>query len=268
MDLRRLGERLKLDMPPRRRKSTEESIEKLRQSKDDALKAETELHSRYSSLRDKAVTRFTPLLLQTVNKYSAAFEGIMDAAGEVALERIEQMCTGVAAKGRALRQPLVSAHPKESLDTLMLLLDLAIQAVPKVSALAHDAISGLEGCEVVGAPKPTKGLARALQKAQEEYESDYTRILDLARISIVATTLQALEAVLSWLLANARSPRFRAARVKDRLSRQWDAEMSGGNRDLMVNGWLDVGGGRVLIVEVQLHLRCFCLLYTSPSPRD
>ena len=31
--------------------------------------------------------------------------------------------------------------------------------------------------------------------------------------------------------------------------------MSGGNRDVMLNGWLALGGGRRFIVEVQLHLR-------------
>ena len=59
------------------------------------------------------------------------------------------------------------------------------------------------------------------QRWQEEYQSDYTRILDLARISIVADNLHSLEATLGWLLAPERSPRFRVARVKDRLSRQW-----------------------------------------------
>ena len=44
-------------------------------------------------------------------------------------------------------------------------------------------------------------------------------------------------------------------RTKDRLSRSWDAELSGGNRDVMVNGWLSIGGHRRLIVEVQLHVR-------------
>ena len=30
--------------------------------------------------------------------------------------------------------------------------------------------------------------------------------------------------------------------------------MSGGNRDVMLNGWLELPGGAALIVEVQLHL--------------
>jgi hypothetical protein len=103
---------------------------------------------------------------------------------------------------------------------------------------------------------------RILQKVQEEYEGDYTRIVDLARITIVTESLATLLSVLEWLLAAERSPRFVALRTKDRLSREWDAEMSGGNRDVMVNGWLDLGGGRKLIVEIQLHLH---VLYNLKS---
>ena len=39
-------------------------------------------------LRDAGVERFTPLLLQTVSKYDAAFEGQMNQAGEGSLERM------------------------------------------------------------------------------------------------------------------------------------------------------------------------------------
>ena len=59
-----------------------------------------------------------------------------------------------------------------------------------------------------------------------------------------------LKECLQWLLAKERSPRFRPVRTKDRLSRGWDAEMSGGNRDVMINGWLELGGVRSMIVEV------------------
>eukprot|EP00966_Prymnesium_polylepis_P247779 5729505-Prymnesium_polylepis.1 len=127
------------------------------------------------------------------------------------------MCEPVSAKGRTLRQPLPSATPKEDLATLMQLMGLAIQAGPKLKQLARDAVAGREGCEVVVAPKPTKGLARALQKCQEEYEGDYTRILDYARITIVCDNLPVLAAILEWLLAQSRAPRFAGIRTKDRL---------------------------------------------------
>ena len=78
-----------------------------------------------------------------------------------------------------------------------------------------------EGCEVVTPPKPVKGLIRLLQKAQEEYEGDYTRILDYARISLVFDRLPGLVDVLGRLLAKEREPHFVALRTKDRLSREW-----------------------------------------------
>ena len=94
-----------------------------------------------------------------------------------------------------------------------------------------------------------------MQKVQEEYEGDYTRLLDLARVTIICDTILELLKVLEWLICGDRAPRFEVCRTKDRLSRSWDAELSGGNRDVMVNGWLSIGGHRRLIVEVQLHVR-------------
>ena len=94
-----------------------------------------------------------------------------------------------------------------------------------------------------------------MQKVQEEYEGDYTRLLDLARVTIICDTILELLKVLEWLICGDRAPRFAVCRTKDRLSRSWDAELSGGNRDVMVNGWLSIGGHRRLIVEVQLHVR-------------
>ena len=59
--------------------------------------------------------RFTPLLLQTVGKYDAAFEGKLDGAGEAALERVAELCADTSAtKGRTLRQLQPSAKPNNS----------------------------------------------------------------------------------------------------------------------------------------------------------
>ena len=48
--------------------------------------------------------------------------------------------------------------------------------------------------------KPTKGLQRAVQKVQEEYDGDYTRILDYVRISILCETVSDLAQMLQWFL--------------------------------------------------------------------
>ena len=262
VQLQQLMERKQLDLTEGRRRWLEKILEKLQADKLATEVAETDLIERYSGLRDAGVERFTPLLLQTVSKYDAAFEGQMNQAGEGSLERIGALCEAVSAKGRTLRQRLPSALPCTSLATLMLMLDLAIQAGPNLLGLAQEtaAAVGNEGVEVMMPPKPTKGLPRALQKTLEEYEGDYTRLVDYARITLVFEELSKLEGALAWLLATERAPRFVAVRTKDRLSRSWNAEMSGGNRDVMLNGWLDLGGGRRFIVEVQLHLRCLYAL--------
>lgn len=49
--------------------------------------------------------------------------------------------------------------------------------------------------------------------------------------------------------------RWEVCRIKDRLGRTWDAEQSGGNRDILINGWLTLGATSKFIVEIQLHLR-------------
>ena len=70
------------------------------------------------------------------------------------------------AKGRELRQQLPSAHSRKSLHTLMLLLELAIRANPRLERLAQDACRGRHGCVVLPPPVSTKSIPRALEKAR------------------------------------------------------------------------------------------------------
>jgi len=254
--LQQLDGALKLDLTKHRREWIEQSHARLQEDKGRYTQTALELLTRVGGLRDAGVERYIPLLMQNVDKYDAAFEAMLDPDDEVLLERVCALCAPFEAKGRTLRQALPSALPPESLATLILLLDLAIQAGPRLLQLAKDAVAHQDGCEVVAPPRPTKGIARALQKTLEEYGGDYTRLLDYARITIVFDSVASLVSALAWLVAPEREPRFRPVRIKDRLSRAWDAVMSGGNRDVMVNGLLELGGGRHLIVEVQLHIRC------------
>ena len=69
-------------------------------------------------------------------------------------------------------------------------------------------------------------------------------IVDMA-ITNAAADLRVMAIVpQAWLLSKARLPGFSVCRIKDRLSRDFDAEMSGGNRDLMLNGYLSLGAGQ------------------------
>lgn len=91
-------------------------------------------------------------------------------------------------------------------------------------------------------------------------DGDYTRLLDFARLSIVCDTFVQLKQLLSFFLTSGCGGRFSACRLKDRFTRGWDPEQSGGNRDLLINGWLKLGGGRSFIVEIQLHVRSLFIL--------
>ena len=164
-------------------------------------------------------------------------------------------------KGHTLRQPLPSAHPPRDLHTLMRLMTIAIEAGPELKRFAHEATDGIEGCVVMIPTKPTKGIKRTMQKVQEEYGGDYTRLLDYCRLTILCESLESLEKVratrgpcptcqqsprvishpstwqvLAYIISEERAPRFVTKRTKDRISRAWDAELSGGNRDVLLNG--------------------------------
>ena len=242
-----------------RMRALDAKLETLRAERDRCQQAHEKLVQQFIIMRDAGINRFMPLLLSTVEKYDATFErSAMVPGGEEALRRIGELCASVTTKGRDLRQPLPSALPCTEQATLMMLLNLAIHASTELNQLADEAILGADcaaGCEVLRSPKPVKGVLRCMQKVQEEYEGDYTRLLDLARVTIICDTILELLKVLEWLIRGDRAPRFEVCRTKDRLSRSWDAELSGGNRDVMVNGWLSIGGHRRLIVEVQLHVR-------------
>ena len=154
--------RLKVDLPSWMVEDTQQHIKALDAQKEESTHAGGVLTTKLQSLKDHGIERFTPLLLQAVSKYDANFELALGLDGEACLERIAVLCkpfTGV--KGRTLHQHLPSAKPKESLETLLLLLDQAIQANEKLKQLALAAVSALgDGgsalAEVIFAPKPTR----------------------------------------------------------------------------------------------------------------
>merc|ERR1719198_1571509 len=84
---------------------------------------------------------------------------------------------------------------------------------------------------------------------------DYSRLLDYVRSTMVCADFCTFAEVLTWLCTDA-APIFKVCRIKDRISREgnYDPDTSGGNRDVLLNGWLDLGPGRKLIVEIQIHL--------------
>ena len=96
VQLKQLEEREKLELTNSRRSWLEQDLARMKADKRDTEAAEKDLVERYAGMRDTGVERFTPLLLQTVTKYEAAFEGQMNAAGEGSLERIGALCETVS----------------------------------------------------------------------------------------------------------------------------------------------------------------------------
>ena len=126
---------------------------------------------------------------------------------------------------------------------------------PRLKRCAERLAQHVGGCQVL--PAPIKSIARSLSKAQTEYEGKYTRILDYARVSIICETLGVMERCVQGLLGQIKDSDFgiEVVRIKDRISLDggYDAEESGGNRDVLINGWLDLGMGKRMIVELQVH---------------
>ena len=278
-------------VPPRdridgkQRAELKAKVEELSKEKERSERASAKLQERYERFRDRGVERFLPKLLTTVEKYDSVFEDcIMREHGEADLSEIRSLSEsflGVVSpdsepqqtKGRDLRQICPSSSPPEAKQTLLRLLHMALTAYRPLLEIAQAACrhasaaaeppkryaDNERSCDirVLHSSAKTKGVRRCLAKAQEEYEGDYTRLLDLARCTILCTTISDVLSVLKFMLGMMpeKPQRFQACRIKDRLSRAWDAEVSGGNRDLLVNGWLDLGANKFLIVEVQIHLQ-------------
>lgn len=134
-------------------------------------------------------------------------------------------------------------------------MEIAQNAWPKLKEIAEAAVAHVVKSRTRQTARPVldsapphvvcpnskiKGLRRALQKAQEEYNGDYSRILDYCRISIVCATLQQTKEVLDFFIDETLGHHFQVCRVKDRISRVFDTQLSGGSRDMLVNGWLEL----------------------------
>lgn len=131
---------------------------------------------------------------------------------------------------------------------------------------------------------PVKGYKRTVEKVQEKYGGDYSRITDLARGMVVFDTIEQLSGALNYIKSrhddfaaavdnaasdaatsdnkeeldksehNGKQPRLTLLRAKDRLSPAYDAsKFTGGYRDILLN--LSFRSGH--IAELQLHVTTF-----------
>mmetsp|Transcript_1000 Transcript_1000/g.2047 ORF Transcript_1000/g.2047 Transcript_1000/m.2047 type:complete len:893 (-) Transcript_1000:161-2839(-) len=79
---------------------------------------------------------------------------------------------------------------------------------------------------------PLKGLSRAVIKALEKYKGDYSRLTDLARMTVGCSSIKW---VLGTLRAIASLQSVEIILIKNRLMEQFAASATGGYRDLLLN---------------------------------
>jgi len=108
---------------------------------------------------------------------------------------------------------------------------------------------------------PIKGYKRTVEKVQEKYSGDSSRILDLARGMVVFDTIGQLSDALKYIkirndaqLSTTANGKPLLVRAKDRISPVFDASKNtGGYRDILLN--LCFSSGHT--VELQLHIASF-----------
>lgn len=245
------------------------------QGKLDAVRVSIDaLRDKLIPLREATISTFTPLLARSVDRANARFADHSDTPDKIdALNQIERSCRALVCT-EPLRQALdlESGSAASSVECLFELLAGAERARAPLASLAA-ALAAAAGAQSEVRLGPLKGVPRCLQKAQDDYLGEYTRLADLARATVIFDDVTSLSRALQWLLqraareqtADAHKASFEAKRAKDRMSLVWNAELSGGNRDVMVQGVLSwraaADGGKApaaratFVVELQLHLR-------------
>ena len=106
--------------------------------------------------------------------------------------------------------------------------------------------------EVTIIQAPIKGMPQMDQKTWEKYRGNYSKIKDVARITIECITVAVILEATSAMLSDDNAE---VLDIKNRLdSTKWNPEDSGGYLDVMVNGRFK---GSRYILEVQFTVKAF-----------
>ena len=173
--------------------------------------------------------------------------------------------------------------PSKSLEFLMLLYADAERAVPELHALGAWVQKMIVGCDSAGDDDEfqvkvasLKGLHRAIEKCIQKYDvrrgtralnleldspeplsptflvpvtqGDFSRITDIARMTFVCKSCRTMRMALQAL---ADSPEWDLRPVTNRLMPEYDADVQGGYRDMLLN---IVSKATGLVAEVQVTL--------------
>eukprot|EP01062_Namystynia_karyoxenos_P017778 TRINITY_DN16580_c0_g1_i1.p1 TRINITY_DN16580_c0_g1~~TRINITY_DN16580_c0_g1_i1.p1 ORF type:complete len:1079 (+),score=323.79 TRINITY_DN16580_c0_g1_i1:136-3237(+) len=235
----------------RREERLSERIQALRSSRAEAAAAVEHMRGRFRTLRDQAQTLIGPTLGRSLATYSAVFAEVHKAEPD-ALAAIADAAADV---NRGADPSLLRQRGEGPPTELAFLRGLYAEGATlsargaleeALREAAGAALAAGHECTVVGAAM--KAPERSLQKTMEEYSGDYSRLCDIVRGSLVCETAAGVQVALRHL---STSPALRLLRVKNRLDPAFDAEPSGGYRDVLVNCVLPPSEH---VAELQLHV--------------
>jgi len=240
-----------------------------------AVKKEAE----FVVLRREANCAVSLLLARTEREFDVEFQRALsfgsgegtEAAGNVHaicrdIEREQKLCSTATDSGRSCCiQPVPDGFDPTSSEYLAWLRNQANYTLLPGSEFRNllSDLANLFG----GTPSiaPIKGYERTVQKTQEKYGGNHSRLLDLARGMVVFDDIPSLASALGHIKdthdccqakkTEADIPiELKLLRAKDRLSPQFDASrFTGGYRDILLNIAFTSGH----VVELQLHILPF-----------
>ena len=217
----------------------------------------------YAVVSKVGITSILPVLAQQTKRYDDAHAALFKAEAAVvprltaALSSTAELCAKDATE---CKQAISGcAHAPTELAYLVILYQEAIKCMEHLFKWG-DVVVGIakeKGTVIKIHPGPLKGIERALRKAKLDYQGDYSKLLDLVRLSFVCETIESVAACVEAILASLARDDLKAMglklrRFKERLSSAYDASLAGGYRDLMLG--VEVNGH---VAEVQIHVAAF-----------
>ena len=258
-----------------------------KQAADAAIQKELE----FVALRRKANSTVSKIMKDTEIAFNKAFaEALQTRNGVECSNVVYQICRDIKAQDQQ-RQPVPNEFKNHQPEYLKWLREQASVLLGHGSAnndhihsnhtttttlsssefkdLVHHIAKEYNGTAVLA---PVKGYKRTVEKVQEKYGGDYSRILDLARGMVVFDTIEQLSGALDYIKSchddeatitescskeeatTGKKPSLLLVRAKDRLSPAFDAsKYTGGYRDILLNLCFSSGH----IAELQLHVSSF-----------
>jgi len=170
------------------------------------------------------------------------------------LQELEAAVSGLKISGHKLQPALEEECPNTFCSDYYANLECEFEDLDPTLFKEAEAVAALLG--LVFHPGPPKKDTRVMEKTQLAYSGNYAKLKDLRRASVVCPTIKD---VMRFIKAVQDGKTLTICRVKNRFSKTYDANLSGGYRDLQLN----IVGEGGFIWELQVHLAAIEKLKTE-----